>query len=129
MPSSEPYFLIPAQYLPNPGTCRTCGSNQRDCVDFGITIDFEGAILICVSCIQQLKYIEELDLIDRKTVDNVIEANRKLMVQQAALDLLKKELRDGVVAVLDRYDLSVTDSISDLLPVPASGTKEPERLF
>lgn len=129
MPSSEPFSLIPVGFLPNPGICRICGSNQRACVDFGLTFDFEGAVLICVSCFQQVKYIDELGFIDRKTVESVIEANRQLMLKQTALDLLKKELYDGVVAVLDSYVAAVDDSIRDLLPISVDSLESSEKLF
>jgi hypothetical protein len=115
--------------LPSPGICRTCGSNQRACVDFGVTFDYEGAVLFCVQCLQQLRFIDELGFIDRSTVDGVIQANMDLMLKDTALDLLRKELRDGVVAVLDRYDTAVTDSIRDLLPVPADTPVESAKLF
>jgi len=129
MPSSEPFSLIPVGMLPNPGICRICGSNERACVDFGLTFDYEGAVLICVSCIQQLKYIDELGFIDRSTVNGVIQSNRDLMLKMTAIDILKKELRDGVVAVLDSYDLALVDNVGDLLPIPVDPSESPEKLF
>jgi len=129
MPSSEPFSLIPVGMLPNPGICRICGSNERACVDFGLTFDYEGAVLICVSCIQQLKYIDELGFIDRSTVNGVIQSNRDLMLKMTAIDILKKELRDGVVAVLDSYDLALIDNVGDLLPIPVDPSESPEKLF
>jgi len=129
MPSSEPFSLIPVGMLPKPGICRICGSNERACVDFGLTFDYEGAVLICVSCIQQLKYIDELGFIDRSTVNGVIQSNRDLMLKMTAIDILKKELRDGVVAVLDSYDLALVDNVGDLLPIPVDPSESPEKLF
>jgi hypothetical protein len=76
-----------------------------------------------------LKFIDELGFIDRRTVENVIQANRDLMMKQTALDLLKKELHDGVVAVLDSYDRAVDDSIRDLLPVSVDAIEESKKLF
>jgi hypothetical protein len=78
---------------------------------------------------QQVKHIDELGFIDRKTVESVIEANRQLMLKQTALDLLKKELYDGVVAVLDSYVAAVDNHIRDILPISVDSLESSEKLF
>ena len=39
--------------LPAPGKCGVCGSVERDCIDFGLDVDYYGAVLLCVECISE----------------------------------------------------------------------------
>lgn len=36
-----------------PGKCAVCGSVERPVVDFGMQLDFYGAVLLCVDCIKE----------------------------------------------------------------------------
>jgi hypothetical protein len=117
---SDVYTVIPAYMLPFPGKCWTCGSNERDCVDFKFNTEYDGAVLVCVLCIKELAKVEELGLITRDSVEHVVDANAVLMLQLAQAEMAKKELRNGVVAVLDSYDDSIANLARDYIPVPES---------
>lgn len=44
-------FKVTERPLVTPGKCAACGSVERPVVDFGLDIDFYGAVLLCVQCV------------------------------------------------------------------------------
>lgn len=50
---SDKFFLIDKGRLPSPAKCWSCGSVSRDCIDFGVDIGFQGAVLLCVLCVAE----------------------------------------------------------------------------
>ena len=51
--ASDRFVIISNTRLPNPAKCWCCGAGDRDCVDWGADIAFQGAILICVVCLAE----------------------------------------------------------------------------
>lgn len=101
---SDTFKYIPVERLPMPGTCCICGSNQRGCIDFGITVEYFGAVLICVECIQDITNVEELALVSEAAVFDwkmrVGSANHQIAILKAA----SKEIKDDLVAMGNRID-------------------------
>jgi hypothetical protein len=105
--------------LPNPGTCCVCGSNQRGCVDFGITVEYFGAVLICEECILDISNVEQLGLITRSEVAQMMEQNELLLAREERVQRERYQLRDAVVAVVDSFNRAVDDSEpSNLVSIP-----------
>lgn len=44
------FKIVSAGNLPAPGKCVVCGTVERDCLDFGLDIDYFGAVLLCATC-------------------------------------------------------------------------------
>lgn len=122
--------VIPAGLLPFPGTCRYCGSNQRDCVDFGINTEYDGATLICTLCFMaEIVKVEQLQLVPFERIQQLSEANADLMLQMAATDMLKEKLRGDVLDLLDNYSSAVSGTSADHHSVPESVDADSARLF
>jgi len=122
--------VIPAGLLPYPGVCRFCGSNKRDCVDFGINTEYDGATLICVDCFKgEIVKVESLGLMTTDQAEQLRIDNAELILKITATEMLKKEMRDGVVAVLDSYESDIADTARDLVSVPASDEGPTGKLF
>lgn len=51
--SSDRFCVIPANRLPLPAKCWCCGSSSRPCVDWGADIAFQGAVLLCITCLAE----------------------------------------------------------------------------
>ena len=122
--------VIPYNLLPNPGTCRYCGSNQRDCVDFGVTMEYEGALLICTQCfLGEVTKVDELQLVSRKEVAEMYDSREKMQFQLTAIALMKEALRSDLVAVLDSHSNSINELVSGFVSVPPSDSIITEKLF
>ena len=61
------FRLIDKKMMPPPSKCWACGSDDRDCIDFGANA-WEGAVLVCVLCISEAAAI--LPESHRPPVDN-----------------------------------------------------------
>jgi len=53
-PAQSRFQIIPAGSAPYPNKCAVCGSVERDLIDFGLTFDFEGAVMFCTDCCAEL---------------------------------------------------------------------------
>lgn len=123
--TSDRYKVIPRQFLPIPGVCAICGSNQRDCVDFGINIEYVGAFLVCTECMQEVVNIDELDLMKRIDHTKTEEENLKLRAQLDKVWETMREFQDGVVASVDHYRHNIINVIPDVVlssPLSETGT-------
>jgi hypothetical protein len=117
--TSDTFHYLPVGMLPNPGTCCVCGSNQRGCVDFGITVEYFGAVLICEECILDISNVEQLGLITRSEVAQMMEQNELLLAREERVQRERYQLRDAVVAVVDSFNRAVDDSEpSNLVSIP-----------
>jgi hypothetical protein len=101
--TSDRFSVIERQFLPFPGTCAICGSNQRDCVDFGINKDYEGAFLMCLECAREMSNVDELDLIRREEVVHLMEDNDIKNRQMAMAVDAMEDMQRGLVASVDTY--------------------------
>ena len=118
-------FKVLPRPFPNPGKCAVCGGVKTSVVDFGLTVQFYGAVMICTVCLSEaarkIGMVSERDL-----VDNV-----------RATDQIAKEYlaRNNLKAINgDQYSLAVTaaTSLSDLvlrgLPdLPVESPANPEQ--
>lgn len=53
LPLNSRFKLLDRPFV-NPGKCAVCGAVDRPVIDFGLNIDFYGAVLLCVSCIREV---------------------------------------------------------------------------
>jgi len=101
--TSERFRVIARGSLPHPGTCIICGTDQRDCIDFGVDRDYVGAFLICIECAREFANVDELDLIKREEVVHLMEDN-DLMKRQMAMSVdAMEDMQRGLVASVDIY--------------------------
>jgi len=122
--------IIPAGILPYPGVCRFCGSNLRDCVDFGINTEYDGATLICVDCFKvEIIKVEALGLMTPDQTEQLRIDNAELILKIAATEMLKEKMRNDMVAVLDAYESDIANTARDLVTVPESGEGPTGKLF
>lgn len=73
--------------LPFPSKCLVCGNAQRDCVNFPVTQQWNGALLICVECFRSVGINHpELGLVDKSSWLEVVEAKRELSERLVRFD-------------------------------------------
>lgn len=106
--------------FPLPGKCAVCGNARRPVVDFGATVDYYGAVLICEACIIQAFSL--LAKIGRVEVPQSVPPEE---YQRIADDL--KEAFDGSVGnirnLLDAYS-GFSTSVSHALARAGDETSE-----
>lgn len=113
---SDAFRLVPVGLLPTPGTCCKCGSNLRPAIDFGITVEYFGAVLICVECIMDIVNVEELDLMHRSEASILMAENERLIRREDEMQLVRRDLRNALVAVADSIDSRVSHpSVSSMV--------------
>lgn len=83
--SSDSYPVIPRMYLPTPGHCFKCGSNERDCIDLGFNAEYYGAVLLCIECGHELVNVDELEFVDKNTLRGLEDDSNTLSIVQAAI--------------------------------------------
>jgi len=101
-------FKVLPRPFPNPGKCAVCGGVKTPVVDFGFTVQFYGAVMICTVCLSEaarkIGMVSEQDLRDNT---------------QATDQVAKEYLaRNNLKAINgDQYNLAVTaaTSLSDLV--------------
>lgn len=101
--TSDRFKVIERQFLPYPGTCIVCGTNQRDMIDIGVDRDYEGAFLICIECAREFANVDELDLIRREEVVHLMEENDTMRLQMAMSVDAMEDMQRGLVASVDTY--------------------------
>lgn len=100
---SDTFKYIPANMLPAPGTCCLCTSSLRGCIDFGINLDYFGAVLFCTDCVIEITNVDELGLMRRKDAEEAMIENALLNNRDEALNTELKVVRNGMVAILDHF--------------------------
>jgi len=101
--TSDRFRIIERQFLPFPGTCAICGTDQRDMIDFGITKEYDGAFLMCLECGREMANVDELDLIRREEVVTLMEENDIMKRQMAMAVDAMEDMQRGLVASVDTY--------------------------
>lgn len=104
-PSSRMKYLA----LPfiHPGKCACCGSIERPVVDFGMTLDFYGAVMLCVTCLAEagrivgLVPVEELQLAQESLAQSIDENLRSA----GKVAITNEQQRSLIVAVRGLSDL------------------------
>lgn len=114
-PAQSRFQVGPVASAPFPSKCICCGAVDRDVVDFGVTYDFEGAVLLCVSCMAEgalkigfvsgVTYHEALNLADKvtKNLDRAV----------ALIKEFQGDLNDTVSDLVVRIDDTLTSSPSN----------------
>lgn len=85
------FVVIDKGRLPLPAKCWACGAGDRDCIDWGADIHFQGAVLLCTICVSEAASL-----------------------LQPAEDLEKTELKAQLAEVtnlLESFHASVSDTI------------------
>lgn len=139
-PTSRMQYL----HLPvvHPGKCACCGSIERPVVDFGMTIEFYGAVLLCVTCLAEAGQIVGLvpvaelraaqESLAQSIDENLKQAGKVAITneQHDSLALAVRGLSDLVFSFDDRRnsvdDVSSGDNEPDVLDA-LNGT-EPESI-
>jgi hypothetical protein len=117
----------------NPGTCAVCGASRNDdrqYVDFGLTVDYIGVIYFCTFCVQEL--VNRMGCLTREQsekLENELDSARQTILNFQA----EKAAYDGAISTLrgtglfSGTDLSViTDPAHSIIP-EQDIIAEPER--
>jgi len=101
-PAAARFQLVPISMTALPAKCAVCGSVERDVVDFSMSVEDYGAVLLCISCVaaaaQLIKYVSS------ENVEKV----------EAEKELILKNLTSAV-AVLREFVGELNESISDAI--------------
>lgn len=123
---SDTFKYVQAGQAASPGTCAICGFDRRDFIDFGITAEYYGAILVCVECIGELSNVEQLDFVRRSDYDAVTALNNSLTGTIREYEGLRQGLEDGLVRVSRDFTLAF-DNVGVHSVAPVSGEKATPR--
>ena len=95
---SDKFFLIDKGRLPSPAKCWSCGCVDRDCIDFGVDIGFQGAVLLCILCVA-----EAATVLPRKPDTEKAALRAKVKRAEEILNELRGNLSDvcnrGIAAI------------------------------
>lgn len=97
-----------------PGNCCVCGAVNKPVVDFGLSLDWYGAVYICVEDLQAAARI--VGMVDRQTL---IQAE---LVQRPIIP--EKEITDGFLADLTNLFNDYIGGLSNLRNLSASVNSE-----
>lgn len=101
-PSSR-FQLYPSP-VAAPGKCAICGAVNRPVVDFGMTIQFYGAVMFCVECMTSAA--RTIDMVPRTELSAAEEA----LSQSFAHQLIERDL----VAISHDHYVAITTNLSHL---------------
>jgi len=101
-PSSR-FQLYPSP-VAAPGKCAICGAVNRPVVDFGMTVEFYGAVLFCVECMESAA--RTIDMVPRRELS----AAEESLAQSFATQLIERDL----VAVSHDHYIAITTNLSHL---------------
>lgn len=101
--TSDRFRVIERQFLPHPGTCAICGTNQRDMIDFGVDRDYTGVFLMCLECAREMVNVDELNLIRYEDVARLMDENNVMKRQMAVAVIAMEDMQHGLVASVDTY--------------------------
>lgn len=99
-----------------PGKCSVCGSVEREVLDFGLDVEFYGAVVICVSCLTEAAGLLDMvpgsklrtaRLVQQAHVQEVNEAGEVASEYAARISSLLSEFTDRLRSI---YDPSVVKS-------------------
>ena len=128
-------FQIQQRPVTAPGNCSVCGSVERPVLDFGTTIDYYGAVLLCTHCIESahalmvtVGVIEAgasagaVPLLSDQNLLNAGSINEYVLRATDSIDRLRSILAYVTVPVPDAEELPVVDAEqSGELPDAVSG--------
>lgn len=126
---SDTFRYIPVGQAPIPGTCSVCGFDLRGMIDFGITVEYFGAVLVCVECIKELANCEEAGLMLVSDADSLRKENTFLAIRDMHINTARESLKDGLVAVVDSFNRTVDDLDSSNVSLIKEPEPDSESLF
>lgn len=111
---SDRFYLIDKSRLPFPAKCACCGEIDRDCVDFGRTVDWEGATLLCTICVAEAFSV----------LDPVVDVEKvNLTLEVATARRVLGDLRGKLLGVIDDSAFGLYTPTSSNVPDVAGGSK------
>lgn len=118
------YYHLP---VVNPGKCACCGSVERPVVDFGMTIEFYGAVLLCVTCLAEAGQIVGLVPVEqlREAQESLAQSTEETLRQERKVTITYEQRDSLTLAIRGLSDLILSLSPSDD-SVDASPTGEAE---
>lgn len=132
---SDTFAFVQAGMAAFPGTCLICGYDKRDMIDTKREVEYYGAILFCVECINdmgtvpQLNFVSRIELEESKALVNSLSE----LVQQ--YETLRRNLEDGLVRVasdfnieFDRMGILRNNAVSEPQIRPVSATVAERKL-
>lgn len=98
--------MVPGRILPSPSKCVCCGDGDRDCIDFGLTLQFYGAVLLCVTCVAQAirTWGPQLDAASLADYNELLSENITLKNKLSQLPALEEELANAVLTAVSKYN-------------------------
>ena len=132
IPEHNPTSRFKLTNLPlvTPGKCACCGAVDRPVVDFDMTVQFYGAVLLCITCLAEAARL--IDMTDGANVRTAeLSATLSLSTQLAQLGMrtITDEQFDCVLNAFDELN-SIIDAID---PIPSEVEQKhcegQERLF
>ena len=97
------FQLLPSPVVA-PGKCAVCGVAEGPVVDFGMTVEFYGAVLLCVTCMVEASRV--VDMVPRTELS----AAEESLAQSFATQLIERDL----VAVSHDHYIAITTNLSHL---------------
>lgn len=86
IPQPTDRFKLTLTPLVSPGKCACCGAVNRPVVDFDMTIQFYGAVLLCITCLAEAsRLIDMVPVVELHTAEQY--ANQSLSSQLAKLGM------------------------------------------
>lgn len=123
MPSDTFKYVLAGQ-AGFPGICVICGSNQRDFIDFGVSVEYHGAILICNQCILELQNVEQLPFVLRSDLEEANRANEEKQEVIEQYSNLRKGLESGLVRVASDFAAGFDAISGDSPDLPEVSTRK-----
>jgi len=119
---SDRFRVVPANQLPQPGKCLGCGNDQKPCLDFGLTVDFVGAVLLCEVCFNDAKTAwPETNVDMQKQI-----ALAKVKFYETQIGRFRANLTTGVDSFLSACERYAAAGVF-VSQIPTGGTfREPE---
>lgn len=121
-------FQIQERPVSAPGNCSVCGSVERPVLDFGTTIDYYGAVLLCTHCIESaytlmvmVGVIEDsansraVPLLSDQNLLNAGSINEYVLRATDSIDRLRSILDYVTVPVPDAEELPVVDVVEPVV--------------
>jgi hypothetical protein len=111
-----------------PGKCAVCGGVSRPVVDFGLNIQFYGAVMLCVDCVSEAGVRVGMVRPEDNAEDN-LQTGQSVTEFLEAHDfkVVTRELHDALASVVSCYidvDASRVASIPSRLDHPSSGATQ-----
>lgn len=87
--------------MASPGKCSVCGSVDRPVVDFGLTVEFYGAVVICVLCLTEAaRNIQMVPLSELKAAEKSLTQSFEQQLRERNLVVISYEQYNAITMAL-----------------------------